>query len=819
MTTDVASFASSEFTMRYKQPYTTEGLNKKFAGIQPRGIYRGYRLGVDAGSGDRTVEIVASTSYTDHLAVYETATGFSLTLRKTGGNFLVALTAYASQTVYITIWASYAVGATTAAFIRVYTEAEFLAAGEKDELVVLGKVDVPSAGNPVTSAMLSEKGRDMAWQNRTTEDIGWPQLYRNPHFAWGEAAATHEYSAAYWRIISDAPTTNPISVDTTDPYKGANHILMDYGAGSASWSVAQVLNIPVEEGQRIRVRLYKKSVQAATAGTAQFQPGYKNGTGSGLVGTAVAVDISSVDSAYVAAEAVIEVPSGSGITTLTSLGFSVTSATFGSAGDAIRVGEFQLWLEQSDVEDDEPARAWKGDDIRSALGLFEVLDDFADLASTPTLRPGGVPGTTAVRVERQDQKDDASTTPTPLSLPGQILELGKNLLNSGAQVRTPRIVMPVDSSVGDAYTLLYETEDDGAIVGGQRIYLSSATSPGMVFVTNCYWNGTVWTQEDATKASYKLTQGPGGLLHQSQASGVGPWADSAWGFMDQMNLNNDYSDFSGAAVRVGQSRLSTSADFRQARMRCERGDPAIEAYARILLWEMPPTGALLGTTVRIYRGFNGYADEGLLIATNCYWDGTNWNVDYAPIGKASVMFFGTDGWSLWQKSASVGTPWNDAAWDHVDLWGVGANPLTTLDDRHFAIENTTQNGSNPLYYTPAYNHLYAKNIVKAWGNLKMAGGGSFSNVEGFNIATPTFPGGGVISVQFASALFDGNYAVVLGDNGGQYLTANGWPTALGKTGAGFTLRYITAGSPSGGVGSMDTSGYEVDFVVLGRQDT
>ena len=150
MPIDQFTFTADETTMRFKQPFATEGLNKKLAVATPPGIYRGFRLRHDVTAGkDRVVEVVADPTDSDHVAVYQTTTGFSLTIRRTGGDFDLDLSDYTSQRVFITIFASYALGATTAAVFRTYTEAEFDAAAEKDELLVLGAVDVPASSTSV----------------------------------------------------------------------------------------------------------------------------------------------------------------------------------------------------------------------------------------------------------------------------------------------------------------------------------------------------------------------------------------------------------------------------------------------------------------------------------------------------------------------------------------------------------------------------------------------------------------------------------------------------------------------------------------------
>src|SRR4030067_453836 len=111
MASSLLTFAPDEVTVRYKEPYITRGLNAKSVGNTAAGIYRGFRLALNGASLTVTIEADATTQ--DHVAVYETDTGFSLTLRKAGGDFSVNLSTFANAppatTVVLALYASYTV--------------------------------------------------------------------------------------------------------------------------------------------------------------------------------------------------------------------------------------------------------------------------------------------------------------------------------------------------------------------------------------------------------------------------------------------------------------------------------------------------------------------------------------------------------------------------------------------------------------------------------------------------------------------------------------------------------------------------------------
>lgn len=534
MTTNVSTFASSEMTMRYREPYVTEGLNKKFAGVNPRGCYRGFRLGVDVGAGDRTVNIVASTSHSDHRAVYETATGYSIALRRTGGNFLISLTAYASQTVYVTLFASYSVGATTAAFMRIYTSAEYAAAAEKDELVVLGKVDVPAAGNPITSSMIWDTERDMAWDNQAVESAGWDQVHRNPFFVYGDNGGSYSKAASYWETYVDNPANGSISVSQTAPDVGFQHLIVTYAAGAPVFGIWQYLNTPVTAGQRIRLRLRKRSIQAALAGTGYFKPYWGDKDGTAVAGTNIPIVISAIDAAYVTVEVTFQVPSGLNIALLKYMVLSFDTVTFAAPGAAIYIGGFQMWVESLNPSDLSSHAENKNDGNFLQLLVQNKSGNFDSLAQAALLTQGSG-AQPYLQLERADQVNSAAVTPISLRLLGALKDLGFNLLNSNSQALIPRILSQrIDPAViAGAKTLMWELPDHGGGAGNYhiRIYrsLPSAGDEQLEIIHNASWDGTQWTADDITNYSFSHKFTKIGTRYRWRAAGAGTWTDTVGG--------------------------------------------------------------------------------------------------------------------------------------------------------------------------------------------------------------------------------------------------------------------------------------------------
>jgi len=359
--TDVTTFLSTETAVRYREPYASDALNRRAAVVTPWGVHRGFKLGVDSGVGDRTVNVEADSVTNDHVAVYQSATGHSLVVRRTTGDFLIDLSGYASVTVYVTVYVSYSLGATTSATIRVYTEAEFAVAPEASEAVVLGKVTVPASGAIAATAIWGHERR-MAWMSRTSEQVAWVPLLRNSDFGWLNETVggdNNQFGALFWeKRKTSLFDTFAWIVSSTDPSVGTYHIAADYGSGTSSGYLRQYLGVPVTPGQRLRVRFSKRVVLAAVTGTCQLEIQCTDDTGTDIALTAattISIDISATDSAYETFDEIREIPANA--THLASVGVSVTGVSFGAAGEAIRLDDIQAWLEASALSTPEYRRA------------------------------------------------------------------------------------------------------------------------------------------------------------------------------------------------------------------------------------------------------------------------------------------------------------------------------------------------------------------------------------------------------------------------------------------------------------------------------
>lgn len=285
------TFAADEAKMRWREPYVTEGLNRKFNRIVPRGLYAGFTL--EPHGSAMTVNVGADSS-SAHLAVYSTTTGYSLTIRKTGGDFTISLAAFPSQTVVIALYAMYATLNTTTSDIRVYTEAQYNAATEKDEILVLGKVVVPAAG-VIPTANITGLLRDVPQDNMLPGGQVWAPLIQNGSFEAGPAEIIHTttptnsvvvpaasgfYATGYSKLLPNwqaymTLSVNQVRVAVTDidPYTdgGEKHLsvkIANVGAATFSGFLLRpdMFRAPTPNERPFRVKFAYKSPTAPTSG-------------------------------------------------------------------------------------------------------------------------------------------------------------------------------------------------------------------------------------------------------------------------------------------------------------------------------------------------------------------------------------------------------------------------------------------------------------------------------------------------------------------------------------------------------------------------
>lgn len=229
---------------------------------------------------------------------------------------------------------------------------------------------------------------------------------------------------------------------------------------------------------------------------------------------------------------------------------------------------------------------------------------------------------------------------------------------------------------------------------------------------------------------------------------------------------------------------------------------------RKLIFEM--AGGTSGRKVRFYRVSTTGNWE---VTHNAYWRASDskWVADANVVGfrcDSTKLVLSDIGPAVYRPATSVGSAvWNESDWEKI-TWGPD-------DGRWTVISPTTgAGGSNPAATEAITNQLRAKNIPKAWGTIsKLAGANPVVLNGGFNIASVSGTSD-ILQVNFAAALADEDYAVVIGSG-----TPPAWgacPIYQGKAADHFHLAWVTV---AGGITpvDLDAPAWQIDFVVFGKQ--
>lgn len=286
--TQIIAFADSEFRMRYRETYLTAGLNAKDM-AKTRGLYRGFALAINVA--DLSVTVTADPTVDDHLAVYHSADEYALTVRRTGGDFPLNLAPAAGSTVYIAIYAAYALSTVTEANIRMYTQAEWDAnPPEKGEVLVLGKVVVPASGK-IPAANISATYRTLPADTKSQGERSWRNLIQYGDLRGvQEGTSTVFFPSQKMQIpgieLRTGSSIAEVKVDRTDGISSGTSFAFQWlaqGTGVEGQATIQTWHLPLKQDARLKLRFWFKVVEDPTAANGQemkFTIFYTDSSGS-----------------------------------------------------------------------------------------------------------------------------------------------------------------------------------------------------------------------------------------------------------------------------------------------------------------------------------------------------------------------------------------------------------------------------------------------------------------------------------------------------------------------------------------------------------
>lgn len=683
--TIVQSFSDTAVKIRFGETYVSDGLNAKMAGVVPRGIYRGFQLVPSVAP--LTVQLDPDSALL-HLAVYETLTGRSLTLRVSGGSIPISLGAFAGTRVYIAVFAEYAVGSPTTAELRVYSVADYNGAAEKDELVVLGVVDVPGAGViPSSAVVLSE--RTLPWTGSALRP--WKQVVRNGGFedAVGSCGGLPTDLQGIPGFSGEESnngnvTTNPASQGPVRSGGYALKIALPLTTslvrlGSGEFSSAGPLSgdlILVRAGQLVDVSLWVAGVTV--------EPYTQDTNGLRMI-------VEFYDSTFpLAVLQSTEVLASDAATHVGSFGYAQLAGVFVAPAD----GYFRWYLDAT-VDLAAGASEFWVDDIRIFLEPGIGKEDDPESTRVPALVTTRLDILTANETARQSQNNQSARLTAETTGLATYLRLTK--AGQRSELSIPRWVSPyiyekfdpaatpligilgslstADQDVPAHEYMLLHTYG-ASFADGTLVRVFSRTVDGEYVITsNARWGGggaQHWIPDNTALDAMKFSCGASGPRWESK-DGVLPatWLDSAW--------DGTVGAGTGLAQLLFAATLAVNHDDATVPLITTSKDPSDHPATPLNPFKLLaafPTG-MSGVFARLYSGQNDLLGN-FMVTLNAAWSpsGSNWTADSIvyPALRYNVLLNAVSSYFSIDSRAVTTLPWTEnpgGAWDISPTAGFG----------------------------------------------------------------------------------------------------------------------------------------------------
>jgi hypothetical protein len=523
MPIDIQTLPAASINTKWKEPYASASLNRRPVGITPYGIYRGLVLSEDPATGDRTVVVVADPTNTDHVAVIETEDGFSINYRDGGsGDIVLSLTSYLGVDVKVCLAITYQIGASTTGSFRTYTQAEFdsLTISFKNTLIVLGTVTVPgTTSTPIPGSSISLTGRTLASSNIQKGTVQNAPLGRNPSFEIGEVGATDQHSSNYWDKSSSAGT-GVWNTSTVRALVGTKSIQLSVSSGPFTGILEQRCGIETVAGELFACEIAIWQEKTISSGTFTFFVKWTDSTGAAIVDESQQDLDGGVDSGWRSINPIFAAPAGA--VAIRSFGIRALFLDPSVTGIFAYLDTINVFVEPSN-----PQLPYAFDQRynhrlnASSIELVHEDSDFSDKTASISYDPALPTGEGAVSIDPSNSSD----LPPALNVPGRMIDLGSQLLATGANALKARVSAEQATSGVSTYTLMWETFKSG--IAGSRTYVKHDGT--LVNTGNARWDGANW-QKDVGGVEASMTDfGPDGAMSIFvQEPGTNTWADGAW---------------------------------------------------------------------------------------------------------------------------------------------------------------------------------------------------------------------------------------------------------------------------------------------------
>lgn len=824
MPTTISIFGPGEVKIEYREPLTSAPINAKLAGVVPSGIHRGYQLIPDAAA--LTVGIAADPTYDDHLAVVETATGYALTLRKTGGSYTESLAAVAGNTVVLAIYGIYTIGSTQVT-LRAYTLAEYALLTPPDllELAVLGTVIVPGAG-VIPAANITPDRRVSAWERQPSANILWSPVLRNASFEFSNDNAIDPRAAFFWEsavavgsaewiIRSGVGHTGDRAVVLRSTVAGVNPITA---------SLRQYVYTPVALNQTVKVELFYNLLQAAVGGTAQLQVVFLGTTGLPIATLTENLPLTILTVGW--QRIVRWFPTPAGAAHVGYVNIQIITMDWGIGPlDVVRFDDIQAWVETLSSSspfafEDKSLSALAASEINLGAALAQLSDPqglLRFLVASPTQGE--------LILERKDQKDETTfETPTRFRNKG-VQVLGEGQLTSTHDTVARNTQPYAADNVAVKYTLQTLFSPNSVLANTESLRFYSGGEGELVITINARRLVANWTKDDAALRSYKLVLAGNSLAPNTadrfalytRDAVAGNWNDAAW---TRENFKIDFTSAAsflisafasislGGAVTPGTAWNGLAADAENARLQLNPSGLGTRTLIAVF-------GAA-GIRVRLYVT----TTQSLELTANAVWQtaSSDWARDNIANNSYKLILDSTNGLRLLMVAAGAGA-FADASFGTSGDFQFLLTKLFNISDGRVAFTNPTAN-TNPANTDGLLNTLLAKNIIKSWGSVTLNGTPVITVNEGVNytVALTAGPPHALI-ITFVTPMANANYAVA----GCTDITLSANPNGFGeihtanRTVNGFTLSvwgFSGAGANATQLSIINTA---IMFIVLAVQ--
>jgi len=839
MAEDLATPSNALVKMRWKEPYVSEGLNKKLNGLVPPGVVRGGRLTTSVVNSSVTISADPGTG--DSIYSFIDSNGHQLTFRQTGNIVLdLDVGTLPGTTAYIGLEVTYSISAATVVKWRGYSQAEIDA---DPNIVCIGSAVVPAVAALIPASDLDDDRRRTAWQSISRYMREAAQVIKNGDFEFASSGSGDDI-CPHWdfRIVGALGGVTYGIVTTGTPQVGDRHLQITcVGAAGQNFDLPHEVFYQVRGGETVKVKFWIKSTLTpgpGSGGEISVRVICCDEDPSNTVQTEIIQDLSLTTAGsfpYTEVEGTFRL--------LDNVRWIRVSITFSdnnqNSTGYLYYDDIRMWIEQPQIDDGQVEGYGPLSDSSIVARSIDIVPPRATYSSMDSF-------ISQILSLKRTSPDVYEMLRRPDGTDNFLLKLVQGFLEfsgmdaSASAAADPRIKSTIPDNATALYILLWELDNQGAGGSNIRLYATDSSTPSnnhesFCIVINALWNGTQWSRGTAGKDSYRWdfsTDGFFGYLYPSASPAL--WDDTDWDSpgierysfsetsQNSIDLQTTFKDIINCLEGANIDKwLVIDSDLTQSGMAVPKikgdiGEEATNTYHLLAEFESDTASRKL---IRIYGRITSTSAY-LYITMNAKWDDTSgasgeWVLDVSSENAVRITLSGYSNFSMnistryWDEGGAGGanfTTWNLAyAFDH-DISNHRSSPV--VQDGIIEIVDATS-FTNPAWNTSVYeNSLYAKNIPKVWAYVSVtgtAGSRTITVEDGFGLDSVTLDGSGRLEFDFDVNFNNFKYGVL---TGGQIASSDDaiWQTAVRAT------SYVTIECVDASTGTpIDLDAVSTDF--------